>query len=122
MYFCGLKQVQLSTTIRRIISIVLIGVFAISITPAILLHNLFSDHVDTKVHHNHTLTSEVSTAGVDCHCESFVAETNFLYAIPSLGIEPLEAPASVYVVHSNQSFYTQHHFYAELRGPPAFQS
>lgn len=104
--------------LQRFISFLLICIFAFSITPVIVLHNLFADHSDIVINHNHIKSNEVAKAGINCHIESFVAERNFIASYTPLH---LSYPANYSEFFSRYvlAFYSQHHFFAELRGPPA---
>lgn len=105
------------TILRRIISIILICIFAFSITPAIVFHDLFSAHADYDIVHNHKHNSEVAKAGINCHFDSFVGKTSFVNLFTPFNFEPHNINTAFLIIR-NQNFYSQHHFYAELRGPP----
>ncbi|GEO10024.1 hypothetical protein [Segetibacter aerophilus] len=106
------------TILRKAVNILLICILALSITPATVFHNLFLDHTDYAVAHNHTHESELAQAGINCHFDCFVCQTPFVSLITpsSPGIQTFHF---TFVDPGVESFYSQHHFFAELRGPPA---
>lgn len=118
MYFaCYIILFSIHTILQTAARFFLICIFVLSITPVIFLHNMFADHLDLKIEHHHKRTNEVAKAGIDCHTENFVAERNFLFMFhPVQFLLSAAFPAlfSTYI----QDFYSQHHFFAELRGPP----
>jgi hypothetical protein len=99
--------------------LILTCLIAISITPTSIYHDLFADHTDTVIIHEHLHDTEVTRAGIDCDNLGFVADKNYLFSMDLLDIV---CPAPTVVFHNNpyQQFFSQHHFYAELRGPPTF--
>ena len=62
--------------IRRSISVLLICLFAFSITPVILLHSIFAHHQD-KLRDNAYPGLQLSVAGFNCNTGNFVAEPHF---------------------------------------------
>ena len=109
------------TILQRLISILLIFVFALNITPATVLHDLFFDHTDYDVVHNHKHANEVAKAGVNCHFNSFVCQPNFVPLFTSIKLNPPDNTAGC-LIFRMVNFYSLHHFYAELRGPPTERS
>ena len=117
--FCNVVAIlnTAKTILYKIISIVLICILAFSITPAVTFHNLFSAHEDHDIVHKHTHSSEVATAGINCHFDSFVGNTNFIRFFTPSTTAP-EIIVSDFLNVTIENFYSRHHFYAELRGPP----
>ncbi|MDQ6814784.1 MAG: hypothetical protein M3040_13690 [Bacteroidota bacterium] len=103
--------------LQRIIAILLMCIFALSITPSVVFHNLFSTHKDHDIAHNHTHSNEIAKAGINCHFNNLVCKNHFiiLSTAPSSASKDFSARA---MITSAQHFYSQHHFFAELRGPP----
>ena len=96
----------------------MICLFAFSNTPSIVFHNMLAGHHDETLQHHHTQNNEVAKAGANCHFDTLVCEASYLNNIVPITIElPFFSGAAYF--SSYQTFYTQHHFYAELRGPPA---
>ncbi|MEO5945130.1 MAG: hypothetical protein ABIP30_05300 [Ferruginibacter sp.] len=108
---------SLSFTIRRIISAFLIVVFALSITPVIVLHNLTANHTDISYADKNQKSNQVSKAGINCNCINFVAEAQFLndFAIINTAIPQSFLPIHIFY---KESFLSRGNFFAELRGPP----
>lgn len=91
---------------------------AISITPVSVYHDLFSDHTDSNIIHNHSHQSEVAKAGFDCDSAGLVADKNYWFTITFVNFT-CPGIACIFYKKTFQDFYSQHHFYKELRGPPA---
>ena len=107
----------LNQTIRKIISSLLICVFALSIAPVFFVHTLFASHIDKK---NTTSSTgyQLSESGYNCKCEDFVAEGQFLNDAQSISIT-IPIAFSIFNETAGYTFFAQHHFYSELRGPPS---
>lgn len=108
---------SVNLTIRRIISGVLICIFALSITPVFFVHTMFASHKD-KVNSTSAKGYQLSPGGFNCNCEDFVAEGQYLNDGQIISINIPQA-FSVYNEKAGYTFFSQHHFYSELRGPPA---
>ncbi len=101
-------------------SVFLLSLFALAVTPVSWLHDALAHHQDVCYHHFDEKGKIITKADINCHCLSFVAEAQFINnGYPSFH---LATPAPIssscigfYAVH----FYSQHHFYSELRGPPS---
>jgi len=118
LQLCSIVLIISETISRKILSLILICIFAFSITPAITIHNLFSAHTDREIQHHHKHISEIAAAGFNCHLDNFVSNSNFINFFTPLTFELLNnSPVSLIV--KDQTFFSQHHFYAELRGPPS---
>jgi hypothetical protein len=104
-------------TIRKIVSGILICLFALSNTPKILIHDLIAKHRDYLSWNHDIKGPQVNKAGFNCHFENFVAESPFIYVCTA--IENI-IPSHFAIARSNlaKSFFSQHHFFCELRGPP----
>lgn len=107
--------------IKKSIAGLLLLLFAFSITPKKILHDLIANHKDTisKFPSANGKSQHINKATIYCHCEDLVAESPF--TDPSVLIEILKP-----VVFSDQpvlrifNFHSQHQLFFELRGPPAF--
>ena len=111
-------SVKDNSILGKISSILCICVLLMSITPVAFLHNLISDHEDTVVIHNHSHENEFANAGFNCHTDGFVADRNYWISFTRLTFVP-PVITSVYQDRLLPDYYAQHHFYAELRGPPS---
>jgi hypothetical protein len=78
---------------------------------------MFATHKD-KVNSTTEKGYQLSTGGFNCNCEDFVAEGQFLN---DAHIIVITAPKvfSVFNTVPGYTFFSQHHFFSELRGPPA---
>ena len=104
-------------TIQKIISALLICLLVFGITPIRVFHDILTDHIDKNSQHQHKHQSEIAKASFNCHIEGFVADKNYTYTIDTIGNYCLSIH-NIYQVRNTKGFYSQHHFYAELRGPP----
>jgi len=109
---------NLSTTIRKIISALLLFIFALSITPLVVIHKLAANHIDISYRDNNQKKTQYSKAGVNCYLLDLVAENKFLHYYISFDFTIVKLFPNGYGNYK-KSFHTRHHFYAELRGPPA---
>jgi D-mannonate dehydratase len=108
---------KLSNTIQKIISVFLIVVFALSITPVIVLHTLAANHKDISYANKQQTGNQLSKAGINCNCINFVAEAQFLSSYTIFNIPPKKLVA-VFKVPQTENFYSVHAHYTLLRGPP----
>jgi len=93
-------------------------VFAFSVTPKILLHNLVADHRDTPRSHNNSKQNQLSKTGFNCNCENLVVESPFVNDFVPFNLSIASQFANRQFVY-NDDFRSVNHFYFELRGPPA---
>lgn len=106
-----------SQFIQKTLAVSLLIVFAFSITPTIVFHNLLANHSDTVRKSDNTTGEQLGKITFNCHCDHIVAESPFT--------EPGEpAPQSspvVFAVEQSgtvvQPLTTTSIFHA-LRGPP----
>ncbi|MEP6713848.1 MAG: hypothetical protein ABJA37_15585 [Ferruginibacter sp.] len=108
---------NLSSTIRKISSALLIGVFALSITPVIVLHKIAANHKDISYANKQQKGDQYSKAGINCNCINFVAEAPFINTFSPINFT-FPKSVSSFTNYYRETFYSQHHFYAALRGPP----
>ncbi|MEO7044084.1 MAG: hypothetical protein ABI091_02165 [Ferruginibacter sp.] len=108
---------KFSFTIRRIISAFLLVVFALSITPVIVLHNLTANHTDISYADKNKKCNQVSRAGIHCNCINFVAEAQFLNDFAIINIATPQSFLPVHIFYK-ELFISRDNFFAELRGPP----
>jgi hypothetical protein len=103
-------------TIRTLLAAFILVVFAYSITPKIVLHNLVANHADNKKVLDSNAT-ELSAAGFNCKCDNLVAESPFvpeevhINSIAPIFFSFSETPES--------GFYSSDRLFSELRGPPS---
>lgn len=96
----------------------LMALFAFSIAPVALLHDAITKHKDACYHNLEQKEKSISKADVNCRCISFVADVHFISSFfPEHLHQPIQATQIRNQFYLSQ-FYSQHHFFAELRGPP----
>lgn len=104
--------------IRKLVVGCLLLLFAFSITPVALLHDAITSHKDICYHNFQERGKTISKTDINCHCLSFVADEHFISSL--YPFHPYQL--SSFIATKNQfylsHFYSQHHFFAELRGPP----
>lgn len=106
--------------IKSLSALLLLLVFAFSITPKKTWHDLIATHQDgKKPSYDYSAKGEqLHKSVIHCSCELQVAESPFV-EIPiglELGLPPI---SSIYFIGSSQDSHDQQtHFYG-LRGPPA---
>lgn len=110
------------TTIQRYIAVMLVVIFAISITPATYFHSALAGHKDGIT------CKDPSTAGahfhqkqVECHFDQLVVTTPYLFHSFSINF----SVALLYPEHTNLytfSFKKLHYSHKSSRGPPQAQA
>lgn len=92
--------------------------FAFSITPKLLLHNLVANHKDTPLKSSTNKTQQFDVAGFNCGCDNLVVESPF---VENFIAAEIVAP-SFFSLHINpeiKNFISVNQFYVGLRGPPS---
>lgn len=109
---------------NHITKVVLAGVmmilFAFSITPKKLLHNLIVDHQDSiaVAHSDADIPIHINENGFHCNCDNLVAESPFTGQSDPY----VFAPFLSFTIQQDAlpvSFHTHTCFFSALRGPPA---
>jgi hypothetical protein len=112
------KLLSQHPVIRRLLSGLVLVIFAFSITPKKLLHDLVANHRDKNVAASFSNIIKISTDGFLCKCDNLVAESPFTETAQA--IEVLKAPSFAIQESTVPSrFYIATHFFFSLRGPPA---
>jgi hypothetical protein len=95
----------------------LLVLFAISITPKIVVHSLVARHQDIHLAPNKDKTDQVSRTGFHCAVDNLVVELPFLsYSVYTQLVIP--ELFRTYQVGADHQFYSFSHFIFGLRGPP----
>jgi len=96
----------------------MLALFALGITPKILIHSLVAGHKDTAVSRNPDKADKYGTAGFHCTVDNLVLESPFVDdpAAITTGIPQrfAELAFPAYKGHLSSS-----HFIVGLRGPPS---
>ena len=92
-------------------------VFAVSITPAIIFHDLFANHTDSVARKANPNQEQVGKKLFNCHCDNIVAESPFT---ETALFNMQHAKQFFAIVNTNQpvQFSSTQHFSYSLRGPP----
>jgi hypothetical protein len=96
-------------------------IFAFSVTPKKILHDVFANHDDPVAAYSKSLSFQLSNAGITCKCENIFAQSIFTYSEHSFEISPLTLfrdEDKTFVA----TFYSSTCFFFELRGPPSTPS
>ena len=118
MQHCSKNQtLYKNQIIRKIVASVMLIVFAVSITPTIVFHNLFAGHTDTAKKTGGHQQEQVGKQTFNCHCDNIVAESPFTE--PALVyIAPAEQAFSLVKFDKEQSLISSPQIFHSLRGPP----
>ena len=108
---------SLHPVIKRLLAGVMLFIFAFSVTPKKILHDLVANHKDSRVVASASAITKISVDGFTCKCDNLVAESPFtdavdqyeLSASTSFAVQESAMPACIYV---------STHFFFSLRGPP----
>ena len=112
-----IKFLYRSVYIIRLLSGLMLMIFALSITPKRFLHNVFAKHIDSKHDSTSDKPYQLTNSGYNCDSDNLVAESNFLNDLLSFQF-PVSTNFSSYVV-TNIPISSISAIYSPLRGPPA---
>ena len=114
----GYKMRLHHSTIQRLLSSFLLVLFAFSITPKKVLHDLVANHRDTHSKAcSDNSTTKIVKAGFNCNCDNLVVESPFVNDLVPVHFNVAKQFAQQQTFFRN-NFNSLHHFYSELRGPP----
>ena len=117
---CSKLRMAQKITIQKFIALLMLVLFAFSITPKKLLHDVVAGHRDTKctLDHSHDANGQLTNAGYNCQTDNLVIESPFENS-SSL----IETFVAVIYAQQNEvsknNFFSLKHFTVALRGPPA---
>jgi hypothetical protein len=111
--------VRNNNIIRKLFGAFMLMVFAFSVTPKILLHNLVADHRDTPRSHNSSKEQQLSKTGFNCNCDNLVVESPFINDFAAVRLSDQPEFAKRHITFIND-FSFPFLFYFRLRGPPAY--
>ena len=99
----------------------MLAVFAFSITPKIILHNVVANHKDTPFASNAEKNAQLNKAGFNCNCDNLVVESPFTdyYEPFQIIINKSFLPQ---IIKNINGVKTIAQYYPALRGPPAFHA
>ena len=106
--------------IKNCLSLALLVILTISITPKPLWHSLFSGHVDVPVKCDHPDTSKhcLHPVGFDCHFDNLVVNADYFPAIPG-GEFILQKQIAQYIPGIFDSYLYSNYQTQDNKGPPA---
>jgi hypothetical protein len=105
-------------SIRKILAALMLVLFAFSVTPKLLLHNLVANHKDTPVKCSANNNAQFNIAGFNCGCDNLVVESPFVENSVTAEIITQQV-FSQYINTEVKNFISVNQFYSELRGPPS---
>jgi hypothetical protein len=106
-----------NTVIKNVIAVLMLCVFVFSITPKQWLHDVVTNHKDSRSGSIDDKQS-ISTSGFHCKCDNLVVQSPFInYEAP----EVVNLPEFFvqYQTSIVSNLISAKHFFSELRGPPA---
>lgn len=92
-------------------------VFAISITPTIIFHDLFANHNDSVGKLNNPNPEQVGKKLFNCHCDNIVAESPFTETA-ALILPCAKQYFAIAKTDKPVQFSSTQHISTKLRGPP----
>ncbi|HET6995338.1 MAG TPA: hypothetical protein VFI06_10175 [Chitinophagaceae bacterium] len=105
-------------SIKRSVAGILLLLFAVSIVPKQLLHDAVTGHKHSYIKLDGSVNVQASKNGFQCNWSNDVVESPFTDE-PSF---QLDHPGKTYSHEFNiyiLTYYSAHHFFSSLRGPPA---
>jgi len=104
--------------IQKLLSGVMLLLFAFSITSKRFLHDLVADHKDTIACQDNLSAHHIHAAGFYCSCDDLVAESVYMS-----GGNAIELTVPAVFIEKTPAFSGNYHyissFFSDLRGPPA---
>ena len=107
-----------SQVIRKIVAAAMLLVFALSITPAIVFHNLVAGHTDTAKNYTDQKQAQLGKQTFNCHCNNIVAESPFTEPATQI-LNPVEQVFSTVKFEKELALKSSPPIFHALRGPPA---
>jgi hypothetical protein len=104
--------------IKRFIAGIFLLLFAFSIMPRNVLHDLFANHIDKTTLSKKSNTSQVKTFDYLCKCDNLVVESPFIETVPHFDFS-INAPFAQHLILTSYYFNSIQYFFFEHRGPPA---
>lgn len=103
--------------IKKFAAFVMLIVFAVSITPTIIFHDVFANHTDSVKKNNNPNQEQVGKKLFNCHCNNIVAESPFTETA-TVNIKPVKQVFSIIQADKPVIFSSTLHIAYALRGPP----
>jgi hypothetical protein len=103
--------------IRKILAAFMLVMFAFSITPKLLLHDLIANHRDTPLKNNKDKTACIDVAGFNCSCDNLVVESPFVNDVISTEAT-IPVNYALHIESAMKRINSVNQFYFQFRGPP----
>jgi hypothetical protein len=118
--FCNAvaKTLYKLPTIKRILAVVMLLLFTLSITPKVFIHALVAHHQDAHLSIDRDGVDQLNKAGFHCNIEHSVVELPCLYFPLSFALQ-IPSFFGDHRAVEGHSFHSSGHFIFGLRGPPA---
>ena len=118
--FCNAvaKTLYKLPTIKRLLAVVLLMLFSLSITPKMFIHALVVHHQDVNLSIDHDGRDQLNKGGFHCNIENQVVEAPFLFYPISVDLG-VPQQFREYQAEAGHQYYSFSHFIFGLRGPPA---
>ena len=94
------------------------GTLMLGITPTVFLHRIAANHIDSVDILKKGCCNHISKATIHCSLENSAAYSPFIFSIAAPSVLPILNCIIPIPLYKN-NFYSIHHFYCELRGPPS---
>ncbi len=103
--------------IKKIAAFAMLIVFAVSITPSIIFHDLFANHTDSVKKTSNPNPLQFGKKLFNCHCDNIVAESPFTQTAAII-ILPGKQHFTIAKTDNPAQFSSTQPIYKSLRGPP----
>ncbi|MBS1605788.1 MAG: hypothetical protein JST42_24225 [Bacteroidetes bacterium] len=107
-------------TIRHLLAVVMLALFALGITPKIAVHALVARHTDRHLALASQRTDLLTRAGFFCRVDSLVVELPCFSFPVSFSLAPPRVFSTGRGVRAADQYYFLPPFIFGLRGPPSF--
>ena len=112
------KKVHLNKTIQRLTAVIMLFLFALSVTPKQLLHDAITGHKHSYAKSGQFVNFQSSKNNFQCNWHNDAVESPFT---DQPGFQ-LTYPVIIHSSHINYytaSYYSTECFFSSLRGPPS---
>ncbi|MBN8665901.1 MAG: hypothetical protein J0M30_00265 [Chitinophagales bacterium] len=106
------------SVIQKFLSVMMLAIFTLSITPQTFLHDLFAGHRDGPAKLEPGKDAQLGKAGVDCHFNDQVATSPFLDQIDEIALSTSPVLTKAITPELEDAVLTRPSYW-EGRGPPA---
>ncbi len=103
--------------IKRLLAGIMLVLFAFSVTPRNILHELFANHTDETVLSKKSNSTSLKTFDYLCKTENLVAESPFIESITRFDLSTFPAYPK-HLILTSYFFSSTKYFFFEHRGPP----